>query len=286
MKGSKADNKVNSKADNKVNSKGNNGVNPVLQNLWSKLLEKINAYEKAVNEGEKDESVIDTRKKSVNSALEAYNTELGHQKYAEKASSAEINVVEWAIRERFVPGAKKIKWSKGEDGLVTHSFVDADIKISLPDLMGVVGAGRFANAKWFDGCRTLAKYYGNKKGRRLNHDGFEYKIEDMTEDFPFVVPEGVKLYSNKYFLCCIQQLFDAILPMQDEHGNKIDLLIETDDNDVPYAPAWDCVTESFTRQGKEIGTVNIGTPYKFTELICDAMHCVLTDKKFRMVQDK
>ena len=268
------------------NAKGDNSVNPVLQAKWSKLLERVNSYEKCIKDGETDQSVIDTRKKSVNTALTAFNIESGHQKYTEKASNPDVNVVEWAIKERYVPGAKKIKWSKGDNGLITHSFEPAKIKIDLVDLQGVVGSNRFANAEWFKACQQLARYYANKKSRLLDHDGFEYEITDDAKKFEFAIPKGVKLYSNKYFLCCLQQTIDAILLMQDEHGNKIDLKIEMDDNDVPYSPAWTSVTESFTRQGKDLGSVEIGSPYKFAELIADAMNVVLTNKNFRAVQVK
>ena len=274
----------NNTAASKQPATANNAVEPAYKVTLRVKREKVNskaqAYVDAINKGETDEDVLKTRKKSATKAMQDYNMELAHATYRDWVTEG-LNPVLEAVTVRNVPFAKKLSFGKNDDGTANFKFEDAEIKISLPDMAGVVDASCFASKDWFYKVQNLAELFVNKLKRELKDKGFMYEIEEAAKAFNFDEAVCGKLYSNKFFLNALQQTFDAILVIPAEDGtNKIKVDIEEDDNGVLYSPAWTTTTLSLTRQSKVTGKVDVGDYYKAAELVLDCMHVIATNKNW------
>lgn len=245
------------------------------------MISSANKYAQALNDGETDPEVIKVYRKDLNNAVAAYNLELAHYWY--RKWNEESNAVLQAITVRFVPDAVTVKVVKDEESgfYFAEENADAEVKISLPDIQHTLGKGVFARADWQDACNRLAYLYASRVNRRLkDEEGFKYKISEAARKFKFSEEYG-SVYSSKFFVHALQDVFNFILTIPDDNGeNKIRVLIETDDDGIPYSPAWDYATNCFTKQGKEVGKVILGNPYKMAELIMDAMYLSVTDGKY------
>lgn len=254
----------------------------VIQPLMEKMEAAGVAYVAAYNAHEK-KSAQKELKSAAKAAVDEYNDAVCNETY--KVWAAEGEPVKTAIRERFVKGCKKMTFKTNDDDVMVMTIVDTEVKANLPAMHTVIGADKFASPDWFVKTQKLAWLIAGRLNKELGENiSFNYQIEDAAKAFAF--DDGIKPNTDKGVQVALQQVFDAILFIDNGKGkNQIAVSTGKLDDGKVYSPQWTYIREALTRQGKGVGEIVIGNTVKMSELVADAMHNTLTSGRFMLTSE-
>ena len=242
------------------------------------------AYAKAYNEGGKKKSELSALKKAAGAAIDKYNSALEKQTY--KQWNDEGDAVKTAVRTRFIPGAKKMQYKTDDDNYMTVEINSNDKYLcNLPMMQTVLGADVFSDSSWFAKCGKLAYLVSNYIAERLGCGCFEYSTTQAMRDFEF--PDGIDPLSDDGVVMALQQVIDAILYIDDPENpgkNLIKTTLAKDKRGRWYSPEWQHIREAMT-EAVEMGKINIVNTGKFTKLVLDAMHLIMTNGNFSVTTE-
>ena len=244
---------------------------PVSVKLYEDLIAKATKCADAQNDG-KPKADVDALKKSASDALLAYNEQVTKEAYLKMAEAGDA--VKAALTVRYVDGVKRVSYKADKNtGHVTAVISAAQAKIDLPTMCKVIGREHFAAPNWFAMTQKMAFVIANALNRELSDNpAFIYAIDDAAKAFDFA-PDANPA-STKSVVKALQACADAILfvPTTDKSGESVNTIKMTSRH---YAYIRECMT----RQGKEVGEVIVGGTSKMSELIADAIHLVIVEKK-------
>lgn len=245
-----------------------------LEELYNDLSEKAGKACTAMNDGAPQKDIT-ALKQAARKAETAYNAEAARQKFLAWADAGDP--LEEAIRERYVDTGKKAYYKTTDTGRFFVEINDYKFKCDLIHLRDTLGIERFHETNWFTKVQKLALLLANALNENLSKNPqFRYAVDEAAETFEFA--DGADLSSNASILKALQQTVDSILFLptknkKSEEVNRIKVI----------QPAWVFIAQSMTRQGADPGHVAISGTGKMTELVVDAMHCLLTGKKFKLI---
>lgn len=246
--------------------------NEVLNRLRSNVDEKVTTYVLAYNGHQTKKKVLNELKKAAANAVDAYNDELAKATYKEWDVMGDA--VKTALRERVVRQCLSVTYKVDEDSdVMAASFNSVAIKVKLTVLAETIGKDKFASADWFTKVQRLAWIIAGALNRKLGENPhFCYEVDEATKQFRF--PDDIDPHTEEGCITALQQVFDSILFIPDKDGKNV---IGANEK------AWTCIRESLTKQGSAIGSVAISGTGKMTELVADAMHTVITNGDFTLV---
>lgn len=243
-----------------------------LKRLWKEFTEACKAYCISANAGA-SEKVLRAKTQVVGAALDDYNTEVEHEWYRIWDKTAE-GVVYHAIVDRDVPDIVTVRFSIGDDGYYGPSYSTKVIRARLTEIAHVFGNEKFADPEWFKFVEGLAYIHATKLNRTLvkGDADFAYKVSDAAK--LFCVTD--KVYSSRNFFGMLQKVFDVIIG-----EGVVAVETEEDDDGVPFCRAWTSITNNITHEDKKVkgGTI-IGSTAKFSQLVADVMHVLMTGGNF------
>ena len=245
-----------------------------LEELYTDLSEKAGKVCTAMNDGAPQKDVT-ALKQAAKKAEVAYNTEAARLKFLSWADDGDP--LEEAIRERYVDTGKKAFYKSTDTGRYFVEIHDFKFKVDLIHLRDTLGIERFHQSDWFTKVQKLALILANALNENLSKNPqFRYAVDEAAETFEFA--DGANLGSDASILKALQQTFDSILflPIKNKKGEEVNRI-------KAIKPAWVSISQSMTRQGADPGHVAISGTGKMTELVVDAMHCLLTGKKFKLI---
>ena len=256
-----------------------------LDSLYDEAYEKANTAARAMNEG-KPMKEIKSLKKIATDAVSAYNTEAAHvayKRWVEEGGDKKDYVIKTAIRNRFIPGVKKLSFKETKNsGTMYAKFDDVtNAKIDFVDLAKTVGYDRFANEDWINACGKLAFIIAGYVNNSLAADpGFQYIIKEAAAAFNF--PVDVNPSTKENVMVALQQVFDYICFIDDGNGKNV---ISVSVNSAGECSAWNYIMQCMTRQGREVGNVLISGTGKIVELVHDCMNIAMTHKDYLLICD-
>lgn len=249
--------------------------------FYADMENKAVAYCEAYNgQPRADKKALKEKKDAAMAAAAKYNEELAKATYREW--DKEGHAVETAIRVRYVPGTIKLSMKPNDsDVAIARVSTDNNYKANLPMMAATIGKKAFASADWFEKCEKLAYLIASRVSKHLSSGAtFKYQIADASRKFSF--PEGVNPMTDAGVCAALQQVYDAICMMPDEKGNNlihVDVQKDKDDGSV-FSNQWTFIREAMTREGKDLGSIEIYNTGRFTGLIADAMHSAMTRRNF------
>ena len=247
--------------------------NKKVQNLYDESIDACAAYVKAYNDhvpGKK----LKAMKKDATEKINAYNLALSREVY--KAWAKAGDVVKTAIVTRFVPGAKKAKFTVNDDDVMSFELKDTEYYTNLPEIQRTCGADVFADAAWLNKVEKLTWLIAGRINKRIAGDpSFKYEIMEASGAFEF--PEEINPLTDDGVICALQSIFDSILFVPGEDGENSIHTTTADDNGRPYCPQWEVIRESMTKAGW-VNEVVICNTTLMTQYIANAMHGILTEK--------
>lgn len=258
--------------------------NALLESLLKDVSDKGAAYAKKYNEGGGKKAEMQALKKAASNAVDKYNSALEKETY--KAWNDEGDALKTAVRTRYIPGAKRIKYKTDDENYMTIEIDSNDkYEVNLPMMQATIGREAFADPGWFGKCGKLAYLVAEYIAERLGCGCFEYSMSQAMRDFHF--PDGLDPLSDDGVVTALQQVIDSILYI-DNPGNPGVNLIKTtlrqDKRGRYYSPEWQHIREAMTaRTG--IGKIDIVNTGKFTGLVLDAMHLIMTNGNFSVTTD-
>lgn len=246
-----------------------------LEALYNDFREKAGNACVAMNDGATQKS-IKNLKKLATDAGQAYNAEVARLQYVAWATAG--SPMETAIRERHVEHGKKVAFKQTDSGRYFTEFSDCKIKVDLTAFQKAVGPERFNAPNWNVKIQKLAVLLANALNEKLSKNpDFRYEVDLAADEFNF--SDLADTTSDASLLKALQQTYDAILfiPARKKDGTEVNKI-------KAIKPAWECIVQSMTRQGAGYGEVAIAGTDKMAELVADTMHCILTNKPFKLVK--
>lgn len=227
------------------------------------LVELQTATDEAVEamNGGKPAAETDPLKDKVDAALDAYNASATADAY--EAWNAQEKPVEAILRDRFVPGIKRVQFrTDKETGLMTATIKDAETRASLVKYAGECGYGNFAEGRdWWTKVQALAFIMADAFNKELcSNSQFVYEVEKAATLYDF--GKDANPASKTSCVKALQACFDSILPG-----------VRANSHDVAYIRA------SMTRNGG-VGKIIYGGTHKMADFVADAMHQRLVGEEF------
>lgn len=247
-----------------------------LEALYNTMSDKATEYVAAYNSHKKKKSELSALKSAAFEAAKEYNKAFAKHTY--RQWNAEGNPVKTAIRTPDIKGGKRLQFKSNDDEVMTVHIKDLELGASLPEMQATLGADVFHDPAWHTMASTLAKFVADNISMQFGGSAiFNYPVTQAAKVFRF---EGIDLTSEEGIILALQQVFDAILFLDDGNGNNIiKANIEVDANEKKYSSAWTYIREAMTtRAGR--GIIDVCHTDKFSEYVLDAMHIILTNGDF------
>ena len=247
------------------------------QNLFDAIINAAAMYSNAYNERGHKKSELKQLRKAATLAVDAYNDQLEKDTYLEW--NDEGNPVKTAIRTGKVP-AKRLQFKTNDDDYMTVVINDGTRDVNLPMMQAVLGKDVFSEPDWFKKMEALAYLVATNVGSKFGHT-FNYKVEEASRNFDL----GADPTSDESCITALQEVFDAILFIEDKETGKNKIHIETsvDNRGNVCAAPWTTIRESMTGEigWNQVGIVNTG---KFSNLVMRAMNGIMTNGDFSIVE--
>lgn len=258
--------------------------NVLLESLMQDVSDKGAAYAKKYNEGGGKKTEMQALKKAASNAMDKYNSALEKETY--KMWADEGNAVKTAVRTRYIPGAKRIQYKTNDDNYMTIEINSNDkYEVNLPMMQATIGRDAFADPAWFSKCGKLAYLVAEYIAERLGCGCFEYSTSQAMRDFDF--PDNIDPLSDDGVVMALQQVIDSILYIESPDNPGVNLIkttLKKDKRDRWYSPEWQHIREAMTAR-TDIGKINIVNTGKFTGLVLDAMHLIMTNGDFSVTSE-
>lgn len=244
-----------------------------LKTLHDEAIARANEVVVAMNAHE-PQSKIKELKKAAKAAVDTYNGKIAEAYYAKLAEDHGPDAVKVALEatETAVPGVIGISFKVTEDDVAFFSETSPIIKINLINMEKVIGREYFHDPAWFSRINVLARLMAVALNKELGGSAtFQYIVADAAKEFE--LDESANPTSNASMVKAFQKVIDDILFLgdkTDKSGNPVNA-IKFDGRH------WAYIRECMSKQGGKIGEVLYGSPSKCCELVCDAIHMILTN---------
>ena len=246
-----------------------------LEILFKEMEAKGSEYVAAYNAGGKKKSELTALKKAATAACDRYNQEFSKETY--RIWAREGDPVKTAIRNPSIKGAKKLRFRTDDDNVMTLLTDTVEYDVNLPMMQATIGSAVFHDPRWFRKAGTLAKIVANTVNEHLGGSAIFRYGDGELDDFSF---DGIDPHTDEGVILALQQVFDAIIFLDDGNGdNIIKADIKVDSNGKKYASAWAYIREAMTKKTGR-GVIDVCNDGGFSDLVLDAMHIVLTRGDF------
>ena len=238
---------------------------------------------KAMTEGKPEED-IKAAKKAVTAAVNAFNAEVAKEYYKDLAAKHGADAVRVAITGEgmdgpFVPDVIGIQFKATEAGVILINETHPDIQISLPTMQTTIGVSYFHDKDWFARLNVLARLIAVNLNKDLvGSAAYSYIMDEAAKTFE--LDSAADPTSNKSMVAAFQKVIDGIVWVGETVDKK-----GTPVNDIKFqAKDWKFIRESMTRHAG-VGTLGFASPARCSEYVCEAMHCILRNRGYRLVND-